>query len=153
MEELAYMEYIKNLKDKNTNKSEPTYFFMNEAHKENFLKLMELYKRQHGKDPQYEATFYVAAVPDIYILLGKLNNIDTSRSPLYELMVYFEDQARYVPVADGLTGSTTQMVKFALSLYNDYEVGLDDVLGSVTSKEYLDVLIQAFKIRAKYFYL
>ncbi|MDQ0197081.1 hypothetical protein [Neobacillus ginsengisoli] len=124
-------------------------YFLNEEHKKNFEILLRLYMLSRGEDRQYEATIYVAAVPSVFYLINN-KEIDTTCSPLYELMKWDEEREKWKFVSPGLTGATTRMCEFALSLYNGYEVKLDDVFGTVVSREFIDVLLQAIKIRSRY---
>lgn len=118
-------------------------YFVDEGHENNFYELLEVYSSK-SRDMQYLSTIYVATHPDIYGLLGE---VDTEMSPLFNLATWDDGKEKFVFTAGGLTGATTRMCEFALSLYNGYLVSLDDVFGSVTEPELVEVLLQAIKIR------
>lgn len=124
-------------------------YFINQEHQENFNKLMDLYNLSSGQDIQYEASIYIAAVPEVYECFKGLGTIDTGFSPLFELMKWNDEEEQHVISAPGLTGSTRRMVELGLSLYNGREISLDDVFGTVASNHLVDACLEAIKIRAR----
>ena len=63
-----------------------------------------------------------------------INMIKTSSGPLLLLQNGMRKKANMLSVQQ-LTGSTKRLVEVGLSLYNGYEIGLDDVFGSIVSDE------------------
>lgn len=122
------------------------YYFINKEHETAFNDLMRLYNFENFEDCQYEASIYIASVPDIHKCLPE--TINTLYSPIYSLMTYDEDQNTWDFTAQGLTGSTLKLCQFALSLFNGYKVDMNTTLGTVTLEEYVLVMFQAMKIRA-----
>lgn len=122
-------------------------YFANDAHKENYQYLMNLYRLSHAEDVQYEANIYIAAYPRIFKCFN-VEGISTGSGPLVGL----EDEEfakRYGHRLGPLTSSAREMVDFGMSLYNSSKVCLDDVFGLVTDDEGFNVLMQAIKIRTK----
>lgn len=122
-------------------------FFANKEHRNNYEELMIRYRLTPGQDIQYESSIYVAAFPEIFEAIDK--NRLNSHSPLFALTEWSEEEERHVFVAPELTGSTRRMCELALSLYNGYQIGLDEVFGSVVNPTMLQVLFQSMKIRAR----
>lgn len=126
-------------------------FFSNTEHEVNFKKLKEIYRMKRGEhilnDVQYLSNIYIAAYPKIYDCIN-LKTLDVGIGPLYNLMEWDDEKQTHVISAAGLTGSTRRLLEAGLSLYNDYPIGLDDVISSLTSDEMFNVFIQACKIRA-----
>jgi hypothetical protein len=122
-------------------------YFIDKKHEENYWDLMNHYHIFRGKDVQYEASIYVAAVPGIYehIEWSKLD----SNSPLFALMEWSDEEEKHVPSHPALTGATRRMVEFGLSLYNGYTVSVDEVFGSVSKEEWVNALFQAMYIRIR----
>lgn len=116
-------------------------YFLDHEHEENFDELCFLYARKSA-DLQYRANIYIAAVPDIFKLLTK-NELLISNGPLVSLMEYSETEGNLVPSHPGLTGSTRQLLKIGMSLYNGYEVSLDDT----PTGGFAEVVVQALAIR------
>lgn len=122
-------------------------FFANAEHKENYECLMAMYELTRGEDLQYESNIYIAGYPGIFKCLD-INMIKTSSGPLFWVTKWNEEEGKHVVSAAALTGSTKRLVEVGLSLYNGYEIGLDDVFGSIVSDELIDIFFQACKIRA-----
>lgn len=78
-----------------------------------------------------------------------INMIKTSSGPLFMVTKWDEEEGKHVVSAAALTGSTKRLVEVGLSLYNGYEIGLDDVFGSIVSDELIDIFFQSCKIRAR----
>jgi hypothetical protein len=128
------------------------YYFINEEHERNFNELMARYKLKRLQDFQFEPVIYIAALPEIFRLFTNLDKIDYTISPLIHLSEFDEKEEKRFYTHPGLTGTTMRMCSFGQSLYNGDPVDLDEVLGAVVQRELTDVLIQAFKIRAKNVY-
>ncbi|PGT79158.1 hypothetical protein [Bacillus sp. AFS040349] len=122
-------------------------YFTNAEHKGNYEFLMGMYELTSGEDVQYESNIYVAAYPGIFKCLD-INTIETSSGPLFMVTKWNDEESRHVVSAAALTGSTKRLVEVGLSLYNGYEIGLDDVFGSFASDELIDMFFQACRIRA-----
>ncbi|HHB1940074.1 TPA: hypothetical protein ACOQ43_000512 [Bacillus cereus] len=122
--------------------------FANAEHKENYDCLMGMYELTRGEDVQYESNIYIAAYPEIFKCLD-INMIKTSSGPLFMVTKWDEEEGKHVVSAAALTGSTKRLVEVGLSLYNGYEIGLDDVFGSIVSDELIDIFFQSCKIRAR----
>ena len=88
---------------------------------------MGMYELTRGEDVQYESNIYIAAYPEIFKCLD-INMIKTSSGPLFMVTKWDEEEGKHVVSAAALTGSTKRLVEVGLSLYNGYEIGLDDVL-------------------------
>ncbi|BCC04940.1 hypothetical protein DJ87_3412 [Bacillus cereus] len=123
-------------------------YFANAEHKENYDCLMGMYELTRGEDVQYESNIYIAAYPEIFKCLD-INMIKTSSGPLFMVTKWDEEEGKHVVSAAALTGSTKRLVEVGLSLYNGYEIGLDDVFGSIVSDELIDIFFQSCKIRAR----
>lgn len=126
-------------------------FFTNDEHKRNYYLLMKIYNLEQGEDAQYESTIYVAAYPGIFkaINIKKLSSF----SPLLTLTRWNKHKQKHEFVASSLTGATRRMCEFAFSLYNGYEVSLDDILGSINNDSMIRVLFESLKIRSRKLYL
>lgn len=122
-------------------------YFTNENHKKNYHFLMKLYNLRPKDDTQCESSIYIAAIPDIYQCFDK--RLDTSRSPLYLLTEYNQNTFVRKFIHPALTGSTTKLCEFGLSLYNGYGIRLDTVFNFISKEDYIKTLIQAIKIRTK----
>ena len=116
-------------------------YFIDQRHQSNFEELLNFYEEKRT-DIQYRSNIYLASVPDIYYLLD-LNTAEFG--PLIPLSTYDEEKKMRVPSAEGLTGSTSQLVRIGLSLFRGDPVSLDFLLG----EEFSQVIIQAMKIRLK----
>ncbi|MBA2176851.1 hypothetical protein H0266_18385 [Halobacillus locisalis] len=122
-------------------------YFTSEEHNSNLNTLLSQFNRTFGKDPQYDANYYIAAVPEIFNCFPD-DLSEVGDNPLFYLMSYDEENDVLIPATAGLTGSTNRMVEFGMSLFNGHLVSLDDVLGSVASEHLIKTLVQAFYIRA-----
>ncbi|PFW72155.1 hypothetical protein COL23_25735 [Priestia aryabhattai] len=122
------------------------YYFIDDEHKKNYEALMAQFDLQMFEDCQYESSIFIAAIPILHDLLPK--SISTETSPLFELMEWDENEGKHLPSHPGLTGTSRRLLEVGLSLYNGYPIGLDDVLASVISQEYIEAIFQAIKIRA-----
>lgn len=122
------------------------YYFITEQHEQNYAELMVFYGLEPLERMQEEAAIYIAAIEDLYDLIGEPK--DKYGCPLFELMEWNEKEEKHEPAHGGLTGTSRRLLEVGLSLYNGYPIGLDEVLGSVTSREYIEALIQAIKIRS-----
>lgn len=118
-------------------------YFINQEHEKNFYGLKEFYGPGKSKDLQYQSNFYIAAVPDLFDLLDKQQIKRATGSPMSSLIDYSEKKRGLIPVHEGLTGSTTQLLEIALSLFNGHLCSLD----RKPSKEFGEVILQAIKIR------
>ncbi|MFC5602455.1 hypothetical protein [Sporosarcina koreensis] len=123
-------------------------YFIDQEHKGNYEWMMERMKLISNQDVQFESTVYIGAIPDIFRKLDKFK-MKPSDSPLWQLTEWDEEKGEHKFTHPALTGSTRRMCEFAVSLFNGYPVGLDEVLGSVTSEKFRKSLVQAFKIRAQ----
>lgn len=74
--------------------------------------------------------------------------IKTSSGPLFMVTKWNEEEADMLLVQAALIGLIKCLVEVGLSLYNGYEIGLDDDFGSIVSDELIDIFFQACKIRA-----
>lgn len=120
-------------------------FFSDDEHQLNYKRLMRLYELNPGSDRQYEANIYIAAYPDIYEGLN-IDKIKTSEGGPLIFLLFDEYADDHKP--QKLTGSTTRLAEVGMSLYNGYQVSLDEVFGSITNEEMLSVFLQACRIRA-----
>lgn len=128
------------------------YYFIDDEHKNNFFYLLNQYGFKMGEDGQHEASLYLTSISDIYRLISEkelARTVSARISPLFSLAEWSEEEEKYKFIHSGLTGSTTQIGKFGLSLYNGLPIGLDHIFGSVTSREYVEALIQAIRIRTR----
>lgn len=123
-------------------------YFSNQEHGRNYDFFMRKFDLSKGEDVQYEANIYIAAYPEIYKCLD-LNNLETDTGPLFLLTKWIEEEQRYIVSCACLTGATKRLVEVGLSLYNSFEIGLDDVFGSIVTADLFDVFFQACKIRAR----
>lgn len=119
-------------------------YFINEEHKKNYKKLMEIYKLQPQQNVQYESNLYIAAVPAIYKLIDE-NEFKPGQGPLIPLTIYDEEEGRLLLNHAGLTGGTSWLVQAGLSLYNGNSCDLD----YTNSVDFTFVFIEAVKIRNK----
>lgn len=123
-------------------------YFVNDSHKENYWKMMEMFGLNPGESVQYESSIYVAAYPDIFRCFNDGRPQSTSYSPLFELMRWDEVENCNIPGHAALTGTTSKMVDFGFSCYNGHRVSMDIVMDGL-SNEVFEVMIQALKVRAK----
>lgn len=117
-------------------------YFANNEHLENYKWLMQLYALSPGKDLEYEANIYIAAYPEIFKCFRK-DHIDLGCGPLADI---FDDERGHNAAA--LTGSTIRMVDLGMSLYNDYQVSVAEIICAVNDEKLFDVCIEAIRIRA-----
>ncbi|MCI2253593.1 hypothetical protein L2D08_04370 [Domibacillus sp. PGB-M46] len=122
-------------------------YFSNVEHKNNFHLLMAKYNLELGEDAEYECNLYLCSYPKIFNCIEDINNIDLSRSPLYEFTYWDIEREKYVVSAPELTGSTRRMVEIGLSCYNSFPVGLDDAFGSINDEELIKIVFTTMKIR------
>ncbi|MBH0175872.1 DUF2538 family protein [Fictibacillus sp. 23RED33] len=116
-------------------------YFTNKSHYENYELLMSKY----DEGVQYEASIYIAAVPEIFNAID-LSKLDSS-SPLFALTSWNDVEEKHEFTAAQLTGATRRMCELGLSLYNGYSANLDEILSSVIDEKMVRVLFQAMKIR------
>jgi len=123
-------------------------YFIDEEHEENYKWIMKKMMLNTNQDVQYEATVYMAAVPQIFRLIEK-EKVRPSNSPLFLLTEWDEKIGNHEFTHPGLTGSTKGMCEFAISLFGGEPVSLDSVVASAGSAKFKEALVQSFKIRAK----
>ncbi|MEI5986291.1 hypothetical protein VJ786_15415 [Sphingobacterium sp. PU5-4] len=116
-------------------------YYANEDHKRNYLRLLTEKGIKHGKDPEYEAAFYITAYPEIHKCFN-WNEFETEYSPLGALLS--KEQQQGVSTAP-LTSSTLPLVQAGQSLFNGYKVNLSDL--ALYNEELFNVFVQACKIR------
>lgn len=124
-------------------------FFINDDHEQNYHELMTAFGRKPGEDPEYEVTIYIAAVPEIRKLIPRDaldRTLRKSITPLLALAEWNERESRWMFNHEGLTGATSQMAMYGMSLYNSQKISLADVFGTATSTENFKVLQQAILI-------
>ncbi|MCM3402957.1 hypothetical protein [Cytobacillus oceanisediminis] len=123
-------------------------YFIDEEHKANYHWLMDKYNLSKNEDAQYESSIYVCAVPYVFEAIAE-GEMDISVSPAFTAMKFSEEEGRHIPSHHSLTGTSRALLEFAVSCYNGYRIGIDDLIASNSSDEYFNVIIQAMKIRAK----
>lgn len=119
-------------------------FFLNDEHENNYNRLLELFGLVNRKDSQYEATLYISAIPDLYVLLDEINA--DYGSPLNQLMKWNDEGEKYIIDSPALTGTTRRLVSLGMSCFNGYNIDLNDYVGNV-SDEYFIVLLEVLRIR------
>lgn len=117
-------------------------YFVSDEHRINYNWLMKVYNLKQGQDLEYEANIYIAAYPEIFKCFRK-DNIDLSFGPLAD---FFDNKSGHNIAA--LTGSTIGMIDLGMSLYNGYQVSVNEIFGSLTDEEMVEVCIEAIRIRA-----
>lgn len=118
-------------------------YYANENHKRNYLRLLTEKGIKHGKDPEYEAAFYITAYPEIHKCFD-WNVFETEYSPLGALLT--KEQKQGVSTAP-LTGTTFPLVEAGQSLFNGYKVDLSNL--ALYNEELFNVFVQACKIRGR----
>lgn len=118
-------------------------YYANEDHKRNYLRLLTEKGIKHGKDPEYEAAFYITAYPEIYKCFD-WDEFKTEFSPLGALLS--EEQKQGVRTGP-LTGATLPLVKAGQSLFNGYKVDLSSL--PLYNETIFNVFMQACKLRGQ----
>ncbi len=121
-------------------------YFKDAEHEMNFNFLLEYYKMEKGTNSEYEAAYYVAAVPDIFKCFNE-DSFKTDKNPLFSLADYEDEQNAFSFSHQALTDSTRALCEFALSLFNGHPIDLGYIVAK-TTKEFHQVLLQAINIRA-----
>lgn len=119
-------------------------YFANEQHKANYDFLMNLYRLEHNKRVDYEASIYIASYPQIFKCYNK-SKIGTEYGPLVYLLKE-EERKHHNPAA--LTGSTRCLLEAGFSMYNGKGVDLASLLNHV-NEQMFEVFMQACRIRAQ----
>ncbi|MDE5414570.1 hypothetical protein [Alkalihalobacterium chitinilyticum] len=122
-------------------------YFLDDEHYENYRWLTKLYSVQEGRGGEYEANIYIAAVPDIFKSYNK-ERIDISYGPLVGLI--YDEHAREGGHNRGsLTNSSWELIKYGMSLYNSYNISLDETFAYITDEDLIKVCVQGIYIRTK----
>lgn len=124
-------------------------YFINEEHEANYQLLMGLYELKNQEDVQYQASLYIAALPEIFNKLPETIVPEDRSTPLVHFLNWDEEKEEHEVSHPGLTGSTRRLVEYGMSLYNGFPCDMDSLAGSATSHDYPHAIIEAFKIRAR----
>lgn len=89
----------------------------------------------HSNDAQYVSCIYICAVPGLFDVIND-KEVHAKHFPAFNAMKYSDKEGRHIPSHPELTGSTRALLEFALSCFNGYKIGIDDVIGTISSNEF-----------------